>query len=178
MPNIVEIIKQAAIEANEAAKPMNLLIGVVTSESPLVITLEQRLPLSEEFLILTKHVTDHYVDMTVSHSTATTNIEDHKHSYQGETEETNVDTHVHSGDAGPTGQTTNTGHKHSYQGQTTSGGGGEHGHNYSGRKKILLHYGLKQGESVLLLRMQGGQKYLVLDRIGEVSVKGEWRNDS
>lgn len=188
MPNIVEIIKQAANESYEATKPMNLLIGVVTSESPLVITLEQRLPLSEEFLILTKHVTDHYVDMTVNHNTKEKSISglSHSHKYSGTTEITSIDQHTHNipSDNGSTisGEATEntTKHSHGYEGVTEvafNEGTEEttkHSHEYKGIKRILLHYGLKQGESVLMLRMQGGQKYLVLDRIGDVPVKGEW----
>lgn len=188
MPNIVEIIKQAANEANEATKPMNLLIGVVTSKSPLVITLEQRLPLSEEFLILTKHVTDHYVDMTVSHSTRDKGVSGltHSHNYKGTTKETSIDEHKHDvslneGTAiSESAKEGTTKHTHLYEGVTEEAftesieGATKHAHDYKGRKKVLLHYGLNQGESVLLIRMQGGQKYLVLDRIGEVPTKGEW----
>ncbi len=190
MPNLVEIIKQAACEANEATKPMNLLIGVVTSESPLVITLEQRLPLSEEFLILTKHVTDHYVDMDVSHSTRDKSVSGltHSHTYEGTTKETSLDGHTHDvplKEGNVTSESAKEGttsHAHLYEGVTgaafaeSTEDATKHAHEYKGRKKVLLHYGLKQGESVLLVRMQGGQKYLVLDRIGEVPIKGEWVN--
>ncbi len=34
--------------------------------------------------------------------------------------------------------------------------------------------GLQVGEKVLLLRWQGGQKYLVLDRLEPAQTKGEW----
>lgn len=34
--------------------------------------------------------------------------------------------------------------------------------------------GLQVGERVLLLRWQGGQKYLVLDRLEPAQTKGEW----
>jgi len=42
-----------------------------------------------------------------------------------------------------------------------------HRHACKGRKKYTVHNGLKAGEEVILLRMQGGQKYLILDRIGK-----------
>lgn len=41
-----------------------------------------------------------------------------------------------------------------------------HTHEYKGKKKFTVHNGLKVGESVVLLRMQLGQKFLVLDRLG------------
>ena len=54
--------------------------------------------------------------------------------------------------------------------ENTAGGSGEaafasHNHAYKGRKKFIVHLGLKTGERVLLLRIQGGQKYIVLDRV-------------
>ena len=36
-----------------------------------------------------------------------------------------------------------------------------------GKIRIIVHNALKAGEQVVLLRMQGGQKYLVVDRLGE-----------
>lgn len=36
-----------------------------------------------------------------------------------------------------------------------------------GRIEIIVHNALKKGEEVVLLRMQGGQKYLVVDRLGK-----------
>ena len=39
----------------------------------------------------------------------------------------------------------------------------KHKHEYKGRKKITVHNGLKVGEGVLLIRQQGGQKFIVLD---------------
>ena len=50
------------------------------------------------------------------------------------------------------------------------GGSGEkafekHKHAYKGKKEFTVHNALKQGDSVALIRMQGGQKYLVIDRV-------------
>ena len=50
-----------------------------------------------------------------------------------------------------------------------SGGSGEyyfapHSHGYTGRKKFKVHLSLKTGEKVILLRCDGGQKFIVLDR--------------
>lgn len=43
-----------------------------------------------------------------------------------------------------------------------------HKHSYKGNKKHIHKNSLKAGEKVLLLRVQGGQKYIVLDRLVEV----------
>ncbi len=49
-----------------------------------------------------------------------------------------------------------------------------HKHAYKGRKKIMLHYGLRMGEKVMLIRDQGGQKFIVLDRVDDPITEGEW----
>ena len=41
----------------------------------------------------------------------------------------------------------------------------KHTHEYKGKKKFTVHNGLKVGESVVLLRMQGGQRFLVLGKM-------------
>ena len=52
-----------------------------------------------------------------------------------------------------------------------SGGGGEasfasHNHAIQGRKKIIIHNALRAGDTVLLLALNHGKLYYVLDRIG------------
>ena len=37
-----------------------------------------------------------------------------------------------------------------------------HSHTYTGRKRFLVHNGLKKGDRAILLRLQGGQRYLVI----------------
>jgi hypothetical protein len=52
---------------------------------------------------------------------------------------------------------------------TYSGGGSSdttiHLHDYKGTKAFRVHLGLKVGEKVILLRVQGGQQFIVLDRV-------------
>ncbi len=54
--------------------------------------------------------------------------------------------------------------------ENKNGGSGDssfasHNHEYKGTKSFTVLNGLTVGEEVVLLRMQGGQKYLVLDRV-------------
>jgi hypothetical protein len=54
--------------------------------------------------------------------------------------------------------------------ENTIGGSGEasfelHNHAVKGKKTMTFHYGLRVGEIVILLRLQGGQKFIVLDRV-------------
>lgn len=39
-----------------------------------------------------------------------------------------------------------------------------HSHEYKGRKKFTIHNALKVGDTVILVKMQGGQKYIVWDK--------------
>ena len=66
---LLKIIKTAAATAVQSEKPAELCFGTVTAVNPLKITVEQKLTLGENQLILTKAVTDHQVDIEVSHYT-------------------------------------------------------------------------------------------------------------
>ena len=59
--NFLEIIKRAAVDADEQAQPCDLLFGTVTSVSPLKIRVEQKMELGEAQLILTRNVSDYKV---------------------------------------------------------------------------------------------------------------------
>lgn len=113
MNDIVRAFKRAAKEAIEAADPTQIQFGKVTSVSPLEILVEQKKPLTDAQLILTRNVSDYEVEITVNHTTGTTD---------------------------------------------------GHTHDYKGRKKFTIHNGLKVGDRVILVKMQGGQKYIVLDK--------------
>ena len=121
--NPVDLVKQAAVEAVRALKPVEFRFGTVISVSPLQIRIDQKAPLQAQQLILTRNVTDYEMDIIV----------DHKTSYE-------------------------------------SGGGGysafsSHAHTYAGKKKITVKNALLAGDEVVLLQLQGGKKFLVLDRM-------------
>ena len=133
MPNPVEVVKRAAVEAVEAQKPVYLLFGQVISASPLKIQVDQKSIYTEKMLVLTRNVTDFEVDMTVSHVT-----------------------------------------------ENRAGGSGDpafasHNHDYKGKKKFKVHNALIVGDEVVLGRVQGGKRFVVLDRIKPIpTLKGEW----
>ena len=61
-------------------------------------------------------------------------------------------------------------HEHSHGIEDTYTGGGSastetHKHSIKGRKTTTVHAELKSGDKVMLLRMQGGQSYLILCRL-------------
>ena len=147
---LIKAIKKTALDAVYAAKPADFCFGTVISDKPLKILVEQKLTLGEEQLILTKAVTDHWVDIEVSHFTVNDNFmnPDHKHQI--------FDTYTGGGDCDEGNLDTT------------------HKHGYKGRKKIMIYNGLLAGEKVILARFGGGQRFLVLDRICEHTARGEW----
>lgn len=94
----VKLIKKAAMEAWEAAKPVQVCYGAVTSIFPLQILVEQKLPLEEEDFVLSKNVMDTVAEM------------------EG--------------------------------------------------KQAIIKNGLAVGDHVILIREQGGQKYVVVGKTG------------
>lgn len=131
MPDAVELmktIKRTALDAVKASKPVEVCFGKVTSASPLKILVEQKLPLGEGQLILTRNVT-------------------------------NFKTYITGGNV----------KNYYYTGSDTDGGTApvvpSHVHAI-GKVQITVHNGLVVGNEVILIRQQGGQKYIVVDRIG------------
>ena len=133
MPNAVELVKQAAVEAVEATKPVQFLFGKVISVSPLKIQVDQKSIYTEKMLVLTRNVTEHEIDISISHVT-----------------------------------------------ENRAGGSGDpafasHNHDYKGKKKFKVHNALIVGDEVVLGRVQGGKRFVVLDRIKPIpTLKGEW----
>ena len=59
---------------------------------------------------------------------------------------------------------------HDHQTENRGGGGGyaayeSHNHVYTGRKHWTVHHKLLVGDKVLMLREQGGQRYVIIDRV-------------
>lgn len=66
MPDMVQLVKKAAVEAVEAAKPVQFLFGQVISASPLKIQVDQKSIYTEKMLVLTRSVTDFEIDISIS----------------------------------------------------------------------------------------------------------------
>lgn len=55
----------------------------------------------------------------------------------------------------------------SLEDETEVAGEPEHKHKYGGKKlTVTVHGALKKGDAVALVRQQGGQKFLIADRVG------------
>ena len=135
---LVRLVKRAAVDAVRADAPMAICYGVVACAAPLKITVDQKLVLTQQQLILTGLVQDTKIEMDVDHETESAS---HEHTV--------------------TGTAADVGHSHAVTGRAQPSA---HSHRYRGRKTVTLHWGLRVGEQVILLRCDGGQKYVVLDR--------------
>lgn len=109
---MLNIIKQAALDAVKAGSPTAIQFGTVLSISPLEISVDQRLTLTEAFLIVPESMTRFEVDLK---------------------------------------------HVHTVPSLTTT--------NESLTDKIVIRKGLESGDKVLLLRVQGGQQFVVMDKV-------------
>lgn len=66
--------------------------------------------------------------------------------------------------------TENHTHTHNISDSYTGGGSASsetHKHEIKGTKTMTVHGALKVGEEVILMQVSGGQKYIVIDRIGK-----------
>ncbi|OUQ56325.1 hypothetical protein B5E58_10785 [Tyzzerella sp. An114] len=126
--DFVKVIKKSAIEAVKNSKPTDIFYGTVQSISPLTIFIDQKLILSEKFLIIPESLTDYETEISFDDSSI-------KQVFTTwDMEETS--------ESSPS--------KISFKEKI--------------KHKITVYNGLKAGEAVILLRQQGGQKYMVLDR--------------
>ena len=81
MADMVEVMQRVAKQTQENMKPVNVLFGEVIEVEPLTISVEQKLTLKKEQLILSRSVTDYTLPVSVSWSTGSS--DDHSHSISG-----------------------------------------------------------------------------------------------
>ena len=142
MADIIQTIKKAALDAIENSSPTSVVFGTVISTNPLQIQVEQKLLLTSEFLILTKNVIDYETEASIDWNTGQESLNSsHSHTCKVISNE-DVIVSIDSQNIDLT-----------------------HNHTISGRRKITIHNGLKQNDKVILLQQQGGQKFVVLDKI-------------
>lgn len=139
---LLSLIKQAANDSVEAGKPSGVFFGKVVSEDPLKISVDQRMELSENQLVLSRNVTDFEMEISLLSSNGW-KTEAHTHTHNHTISDTytgggNCDNHTHT-------------HTHDINME---------------KKKVTIHNALKADDLVILIRQQGGQKFIVLDRIG------------
>ena len=149
-----------ANDAMEAGKPVHICFGKVTGISPLEIHVEQKMTLGEGQLVLARHVTDFETEVTVEWETEPVDI-DMSHSHEGSVE-VSVSSTGSSGEGDVSIQNTVDSSMTVEQAVLQD----THRHTVTGRKRVTVHNALAVGDEVILARKQGGQQYIVLDRIG------------
>lgn len=127
---LTRLIKTAATEAVETAKPVAVLFGTVQSVSPLSIFVDQKTILEAHEIILSERVTDYQTKLSFDNP----EIKQVYTVWDMEEKEESSKQKI------------------------------------AFKKKqqhdITLYQALKANDKVILLRVQGGQKFIVIDRIG------------
>lgn len=65
MSNLLETIKIAALDAVNASKPIEIVLGEVLNIEPLKINLEQKLTLTSAFVIVPREFTDYKIKILI-----------------------------------------------------------------------------------------------------------------
>lgn len=69
---LIDIMKRAAIDANEASQPTDLRFGTVISVSPMKVQVTNQMVIPESLLIVPSQLTDYTVEVTVNWQTENT----------------------------------------------------------------------------------------------------------
>ena len=157
-----EVIKRMAVGVNEASAPTSVLFGTVTSVNPLEITVEQKLKLTKEFLVLTKNVQDYTVDVSVEWETESKVLDaSHSHGFSGDISidsNATVDPNPNNVAVSISNDVSNSIDIDNKIIDLT------HCHSIEGKKQITIYNGLKLNDNVILLQQQGGNNFIVIDK--------------
>lgn len=120
MPDLLNTLKKAAMDAMSASNPTAIMFGTVSSADPLEVIVDQRFTLPADFLVIPESLIHFEIDLH---------------------------------------------HSHEYTDDTGNGTITKETKPALPEKPIVIRRGLESGDKLLLLRMQGGQKYIILDRV-------------
>lgn len=146
--DFVNTMKKIAKETITAESPSDFVFGTVISEQPLKIKIEQKITLTEEQLILCRNVTDFQTKMSFDNEAIQQPIEVDNSVV--------VDTLIT-----PSGVTNPV----TLKKDGISGIVGKLRNVEKVKHEITVYNALKVGEKVALIQEQGGQRYLVVDRV-------------
>lgn len=82
--DLVKAMKKSAVEAIQASKPANMVLGTVISAAPLKIKIDQKLVLGTAQLTLTRNVTDYSLVVTPEWTTGSAGDPTHAHAIAGQ----------------------------------------------------------------------------------------------
>lgn len=140
---MIEIMKRAAIDAVENNKPCDLRFGTVSSIAPLSVKISADLTLPESVLVVPQHLTDYTSNVNLGLTDKPTSDSSLSVSVIGETLKFTSNTMVVNDEV--------------EEDETTTENVDE--------RTLTIYNGLEVGDTVVLLRNQGGSSYLILDRI-------------
>ncbi|KAA0944067.1 DUF2577 domain-containing protein [Sporosarcina sp. ANT_H38] len=140
--SLLDLIKRTAIEAFNSTNPVNLIFGVVTKAEPLEIEIHSKLTLTREFLLIAEHLTRHDRIVTIRYEFPKTWDKDADIGDEVKSAASSRN-YIGSPPAIPYGK---------YELSNT---------------KMTFENVLKKGDKVSLVRMQGGHKFFVMDRVVE-----------
>ena len=135
---LINIIKQASLDAMDNAQMSDLRYGKVVSVSPLKVQITAQFIIPESLLVVPQHLTTYKLECTISEKSK---------SISGKTEKSEE----LNSEEDPL-------KKHTHNFNVTLPASEE-------KQVITVHNGLKIGDKGALLRQQGGQSYFILDRI-------------
>ena len=102
---LFQAVQEAVKQTVDAGRPSDWLIGVVETETPLSVRIDQKDTITEDFLALTDAVRDYDVDIGVSHTTENwaggggdAEFASHNHDYTGR-KKIHVYNNLHAGEA-------------------------------------------------------------------------------
>lgn len=61
----IENIRQIAMQAMEAGRPCDVILGTVTSAAPLAVQIDQKTTIAGNHLLVPRYLTDHEEQMTI-----------------------------------------------------------------------------------------------------------------
>ena len=138
------VIKQLTMDAIENSKPADLRFGTVVTEKPLSIRITNQFILPESILIVPESLTDHEVEVSIKPKYNWLTMDTMNKAPLPETETAEDHSHKFV-------------HKHDVVINDVE--------KPTKVKNFWIWNGLRVGDKVALLRMQGGQFYYVLDRL-------------
>ena len=62
---LVQVMKQAALDAVENSKPADLKLGTVATEKPLSVRITNQFVIPEKLLIVPQHLTEYELEITI-----------------------------------------------------------------------------------------------------------------
>lgn len=134
-------VKRAAVRAVLAMNPVNVLYGIVEKEKPIEIRVHEKLLLTEEFLDVAEHLTRHERIISLEYEYPKTWLKER---------------------IGDEPKDTISSRRNIGSGQVTPYE--QYEMKYA---KMIFEDGLKKDDKVVLLRVQGGHRFLVIDRYWE-----------